>query len=80
MLGLSDAPLIANVVEGVVYVIEADRTAVRASHAAIMRLRESRAHILGALLTKYRAKQSGYGYGYGYGYSYGKESVADNVS
>jgi succinoglycan biosynthesis transport protein ExoP len=67
MLDLSDAPLIANVVEGVVYVIEADRTAVRASLAAIERLRDSRAHILGALLTKYRAKQSGYGYGYGYG-------------
>ena len=78
MLGLSDAPLIANVVEGLIYVIEADRTAMRASQAAITRLRESRAHILGALLTKYRARQSGYGYGYGYGYSYGKDAAAAN--
>jgi capsular exopolysaccharide synthesis family protein len=80
MLGLSDAPLIANVVEGLIYVIEADRTAVRASQAAIARLRESRAHILGALLTKYRARQSGYGYGYGYGYSYGKDAATDGVN
>lgn len=72
MLGLSDSALIANTVEGVIYVIEADRTAVRASQAALIRLRESRAHVLGALLTKYRARQSGYGYGYGYGYRYGK--------
>ena len=71
MLGLSDAALIAKAVEGVIYVIEADRTAVRASQAALSRLRESRAHILGALLTKYRAKQTGYGYGYGYGCDYG---------
>jgi capsular exopolysaccharide synthesis family protein len=80
MLGLSDAPLIANVVEGLIYVIEADRTAVRASQAAITRLRESRAQILGALLTKYRARQSGYGYGYGYGYSYGKDAATDGDS
>lgn len=80
MLGLSDAPLIANVVEGLIYVIEADRTAMRASQAAITRLRESRAHILGALLTKYRARQSGYGYGYGYGYSYGKDAATDGTN
>lgn len=78
MLGLSDAPLIANVVEGVVYVIEADRTAVRASQAAIHRLRDSRAHLLGALLTKYRAKQAGYRYGYGYGYGYGRDRAEDD--
>lgn len=73
MLGLSDAALIASAVEGVIYVVEADRTAVRASQAALSRLRESRGHILGGLLTKYQAKQSGYGYGYGYGY--GKEDT-----
>lgn len=79
MLGLSDAPLIATVVEGVVYVVEADRTAVRASQAALQRLRDSRAHILGVLLTKYSAKQSGYGYGYGYGYSYGHDKADEKA-
>lgn len=68
MLGLSDAPLIGSVVEGVVYVIEAERTAVGASLAALGRLKEARAHVFGALLTKYRPKRAGIGYGYGYGY------------
>jgi len=73
MLGLSDAPLIARSVEGIVYVIEAERTAVRAAQAAIGRLKESRGHVFGAILTKYRASQSGYGYGYGFGYGYGRD-------
>lgn len=70
MLGLSDAPLIARVVEGMIYVIEAERTSARAAQAALARLRESRARVLGAIMTKYRAKRTGYGYGYGYGYGH----------
>jgi succinoglycan biosynthesis transport protein ExoP len=77
MLGLSDAPLISRAVEGVIYVIEAQRTAVRGSLAAIGRLRGAQAQIFGALLTKYRPKQAGYGYGYGYGY--GRDHNSDEA-
>lgn len=82
MLGLSDGPLIARVTEGVVYIVQAQRTPVRGALAAIARLRESQARIIGAVLTKYRSNSFGYGYGYGYGYGhdYGKGGEADVTS
>ena len=77
MLGLADAPLIARVVEGMVFVIEAEGVSVRGIENAVERLRGSHARIYGAVLTKLRRRQAGFGYGYGYGYgydySYGKD-------
>ena len=70
VLGLADAPLLSRAVEGTVLVIEAGRTpATRARHA-IERLFAVRTHIIGAILTKFDLKTTGYGYGYGYGYEY----------
>ncbi len=70
VLGLADAPLLSRAVEGTVLVIEAGRTpATRARHA-IERLLAVRTHIIGAILTKFDLKTTGYGYGYGYGYEY----------
>jgi polysaccharide biosynthesis transport protein len=70
VLGLADAPLLSRAVEGTVLVIEAGRTpATRARHA-IDRLFGVRTHIVGAILTKFDLKTTGYGYGYGYGYEY----------
>ena len=63
LLGLSDAPLIAQVVEGVIYVTEAQRTSVRAAQLSVARLRQGKARLFGAILTKYRSEQHGYGYG-----------------
>ena len=37
---------------------------------AIDRLFGVRTHIIGAILTKFDLKTTGYGYGYGYGYEY----------
>src|SRR3546814_8530104 len=68
MLGLADATLIARSVEGVVYVVESERVAARGIVSALQRLRDARGKVLGVVLTKYRAKHTGYGYGYGYGY------------
>ncbi len=68
MLGLSDGPLIARAVEGIVYVVEADRTALRGAKAALERLKEARTRLFGVVVTKYKAKRGGYGYGYDYGY------------
>lgn len=79
MLGLSDAALIARCVEGTIYIIESNRTSIRAAQASLARLIGSRAHIIGGVLTKYMSKQSGYGYGYGYGYQYGEDKRSDGM-
>lgn len=72
VLGLADAPLLSRAVEATVLVIEAARTpATRARHA-VDRLFGVRTHIIGAILTKFDIKTSGYGYGYGYEYRYGQ--------
>jgi capsular exopolysaccharide synthesis family protein len=72
VLGLADAPLLSRAVEATVLVIEAGRTpATRARHA-IERLFGVRTHIIGAILTKFDVKTTGYGYGYGYEYHYGQ--------
>ena len=70
VLGLADSPLLSRAVEATVLVIEAGRTpAARARHA-VDRLFGVRTHIVGAILTKFDLKTTGYGYGYGYGYEY----------
>lgn len=74
MLGLADATLIARSVEGVVYVVESERVAARGIVNALQRLRDARGKVLGIVLTKYKAKHSGYGYGYGYGYGRDEET------
>jgi len=78
MLGLADAPLVASKVGGVVYVVESFGVQSRSARVAINRLRNSGAHLLGAVLTKFESKKASYGYGYdyGYGYGYGPEKPA----
>ena len=76
VLGMTDGPLIAKAVEGVVYVVQSGGAAVRGIRASIDRLRQVNAHLFGVILTKVKSRQSGYGYGYGYGYGqrYGSET------
>ncbi len=71
VMGLADAPLIANAVNGLVYVVEAGHTRANLARIAMERLVGSRARMLGIVLTKYDARQSSSGYGYEYGYGYG---------
>ena len=70
VLGLADAPLLSRAVEGTVLIIEAGRTPTTRARHAIERLFAVRTHIIGAVLTKFDLKTTGYGYGYGYGYEY----------
>ncbi len=74
ILGLADAPILANRASATLIVVEAGETRVAVAKNAIKRLYAARAHLVGAIMTKYSAKQhSGYGYGagdYDY-YSYG---------
>jgi capsular exopolysaccharide synthesis family protein len=74
ILGLADAPLLSRVVEGCVFVIEAEGVALRGIKAALGRLQSAHAHVFGAVLTKLRRRQSGYAYDYADGYSYGDDT------
>ena len=75
VLGLSDALEIAAVVDGVVFVVEANGVKIRTIEQALGRLETSGARIFGAIVTKLddRNQTYGYGYGYGYGHSYGEK-------
>lgn len=75
VLGIADAPTISSVVEGTIYVIEAKSVKARMVTRAINRLRQSRATILGTVLTKFNPKRAHLGYGYEYGYGYGHDQV-----
>lgn len=72
VMGLADAPLLASMADGVVFVIESEGARTGIVRGALERLRLAGANVMGGLLTKQRLDQSDYGYGYGYSYSYGE--------
>ena len=76
ILGIADAPMLASRVEGVVFIIEANRIGMRQLASALERLRNVKADILGAIVTKLDNRNSEYGYGYGYGYGKTKDETA----
>ncbi|KFN46771.1 hypothetical protein N790_08115 [Arenimonas malthae CC-JY-1] len=69
VMGLADAPILANMASGTLLVVEAGETRISLARNALKRLYAARAHVIGALLTKFSAKHAGYAYGYG-GYNY----------
>lgn len=73
VLGLADAPLIASRTEATVFVVEARGVKARIARQAVARLRQSRAQLLGSVLTKFESRRAHFGYGYDYGYGYGAE-------
>ncbi len=77
VLGLADAPLISQAVQGCVLVVESRSVALRAVRSSIARLTMAHANIFGVVLTKVQYREGGYGYGYGYGYSYGHTDGID---
>ena len=68
VLGLADAPILANAVEGTILVVTSGKSRINTAQAALKRLLAARARLIGALLTKYDAKAVGYGYGAHYQY------------
>src|SRR5690606_5734871 len=70
VMGLADAPILGHLATGTLLVLEAGSTRVGVARNALKRLYAARAHVIGALLTKFNSKHAGYGYGYGYGYNY----------
>ncbi|MDG5488539.1 polysaccharide biosynthesis tyrosine autokinase [Sphingomonas sp. BGYR3] len=81
VMGFADAPLIANNVEGVCFVIEAHGTNKSSARTAIARLRNGDTTIFGAVVTKFDSKRAftGYGYDYGYGYGYGESATSGSA-
>jgi len=71
VLGIADAPILANVADGTLMVVQAGTTRIQAAQTSINRLKMTRARIIGGLLTQYDASQSGYGYRYEGEYMYG---------
>lgn len=77
VLGLADAPSLSRLVDGTIFVMEANGVHFGEVRAALQRLRASGGNPIGAVLTKYRALASGDGYSYKYSYyQYGKERAA----
>lgn len=68
VLGLADAPQIAQVVDASIFVVEANRTSFSQAKTALGRLKAVGAHVIGGVLTKYRALEAGSDYAYQYQY------------
>ncbi len=71
VMGIADAPILANVADGTMLVVHSGKTRITTAQAAVKRLQVARAHIIGSLLTQYDAKVAGYGYNYEGYYAYG---------
>jgi capsular exopolysaccharide synthesis family protein len=79
VLGLADAPLMAALVEGVVLVIQSDRSRRGSLKASLRRLRSMRTIVLGAVLTKFDATNMGNRYSEYYGYNYYQYSAKSDT-
>ena len=78
VLGFADSPMLAAAVSGVLFALESRGTRRGQARGALKRLQVGRAHLLGAVLTKFSAKSTSYGgYDYAYDYHYGAEPEAE---
>ena len=73
VLGLADAVLLSSVTDAVIFIIQFNSSKSSQAKAAIARLRSGGATILGAVLTKFDVRKTGYGDEYGYVYTYGAD-------
>lgn len=71
IMGIADAPILANAAAGTLVVVHAGKTRIAAAQAALKRLHAARARIVGGLLTQYDTKAAAYGYHYQDYYAYG---------
>ena len=75
VLGIADAPLLSRFTDGVIYVIEANGANARQTRAALRRMQDMDANILGSIVTKFRALEAGESYDYQYRYyTYSKDT------
>ncbi|MCL4759266.1 MAG: polysaccharide biosynthesis tyrosine autokinase [Rhodocyclaceae bacterium] len=71
VLGLADAPLLGTMTDAVVVVVESAATRKDFLSGALKRLRGTRTHVIGSVLTKVDARGGSYGYYHNYYYQYG---------
>ncbi|WP_298300687.1 polysaccharide biosynthesis tyrosine autokinase [uncultured Erythrobacter sp.] len=75
VMGLADAPMLSRVVDGTIFVMEANRIQFGKAKTAKSRLQANGAKMLGVILTKYRALEAGQDYSYQYSYyQYGESN------
>jgi len=70
VLGLADAPMLAAIADGTVFVVEADRGRGGQARAALRRLRAHGPALIGAVLAKFDPDRGGNRYSAYYGYDY----------
>ena len=74
VMGLADAPILSRLVDGTIFILEANRVPFAHARNAIRRIRAAGGNVLGVILTKYRALEAGESYSYQYGYyEYGRD-------
>ena len=71
VMGIADAPILANAADGTLLVVHSGKTRITTAQGAVKRLYSARAHLIGSLLTQYDSKAAGYGYNYEGYYAYG---------
>jgi polysaccharide biosynthesis transport protein len=71
VLGIADAPILANAAGGTLLIVRSGTSRISSAQAAIKRLRVTHARLIGCLLTQYDAKAAGYGYEHEGYYAYG---------
>jgi len=79
VLGLADAPLMAALVEGVIVVIQSDRSRRGSLKSSLRRLRGMRPNILGGVLTMFDASKNSNAYSEYYGYNYYQYDAKTNA-
>jgi capsular exopolysaccharide synthesis family protein len=80
VLGLADAPMLAAIADGTVFVVEAERGRSGALKAALRRLRSMKPVLLGAVLAKFDPTKSGNRYSAYYGYDYYQYATGERRS
>lgn len=84
VMGLADAPLMARLVDAVIFIAEAGKAHNGQAKIALRRLRDNGARVLGAVLTKFNPVESGYGqstsYYYYYNYRYNEGAPAGEAA
>jgi polysaccharide biosynthesis transport protein len=70
VLGLADAPLMSALVEGVILVVQSDRSRRGSLKSSLRRLRGMRTNLLGGVLTMFDASKNSNAYSEYYGYNY----------
>ncbi|HET7562032.1 MAG TPA: polysaccharide biosynthesis tyrosine autokinase [Rhodanobacteraceae bacterium] len=79
VLGIADAPILANACAGTLVVVKSGSTRIKPAQMAMKRLHAAHARVAGGLLTQYDARASGYSYG-GYGGYYGYYGADAQIS